>query len=218
MLFRDRADAGQKLGHKLATLPRDPQSVVLALPKGGVPVAYEVARALEAPLDVLIVRKLGAPGQEELAMGALASGGVRVVNDDLVRQLGVSAAALEDAVRRAQREIDQQEAAFRGAAPRSELADRRVILVDDGLATGATMLAGVRAVGAARPRRVVVAVPVASRQAFRDLAREADEVVCLEIPEPFSAVGQWYDNFGQTSESEVRELLQAARGAQPTRA
>jgi len=182
--------------------------VVLALPRGGVPVAYEVASALGAPLDVFLVRKLGTPGHRELAMGAIASGGVRVLNDDVVRWYGIPESAIESVAHEEAAELERRERAYRDGRPAPDLADRIVILVDDGLATGSTMRAAAQAVRLHRPSRTVVAVPVGARQTCSEIASVADEVICARMPEPFSAVGQWYLNFDQTDDDQVRELLQ----------
>src|SRR5690242_5853476 len=206
--FKDRTEAGRSLAEQLAHLAGSPDLLVLALPRGGVPVAFEVAQALEAPLDVFLVRKLGVPGHEELAMGAIASGGVRVLNQALVRHLGIPLSAVERVTQREQQEILRRERLYReGRAPLNP-AGRRVVLVDDGLATGATMLAAVRAIRVENPERIVVAVPVASKQACEDLGQDADEVVCAATPEPFASVGAWYEDFTQTSDDEVRDLLE----------
>jgi putative phosphoribosyl transferase len=182
--------------------------VVLALPRGGVPVAYEVASALGAPLDVFLVRKLGTPGHRELAMGAIASGGVRVLNDDVVRWYGIPESAIESVAREETEELERRERAYRRDRPAPDLAGRIVILVDDGLATGSTMRAAAQAVRVHGPSRVIVAVPVGARQTCSEIAAVADEVVCARMPEPFSAVGQWYLDFVQTEDDEVRDLLQ----------
>lgn len=209
MLFVDRRDAGRTLARLLADHRDRPDVVVLGLPRGGVPVAFEVARALQAPLDVLIVRKLGIPGHEEYAMGAIASGGLRVMNPD-ARALGVSAAAMEAVVKREQREIERRERLYRHGRPPPVLDGHIVILVDDGLATGSTMRAAAMAVRQRNPKRIVVAVPVASIEACEEFRAEADEVVCASTPHPFMAVGAWYHNFEQTSDDEVRRLLDAS--------
>ena len=184
--------------------------IVLALPRGGVPVAYEVAKALHAPLDVFVVRKLGVPGHEEYAMGAIASGGVRVLNDEVVRRLGIPDAAVDAVTRYEQGELERRERLYRAGRPPPDARGRTVILVDDGLATGSTMLAAVRALRAQQPARIVVAVPTAAAETCAQLRSEADEVVCATTPEPFRAVGMWYDDFSQTSDEEVRELLARA--------
>jgi predicted phosphoribosyltransferase len=209
--FRDRRDAGAALADRLHSYKGRDDLVVLALPRGGVPVAYEVARALGAPLDVFVVRKLGVPGHRELAMGAIASGGVRVLNHDVVAWCGISAAAIEAVASAEQAELERRERAYRGGRPPVELNGRTVLLVDDGLATGSTMKAAVQAVRAYRPARIAVAVPVGALETCRELAHLADDVVCARTPEPFSAVGLWYRDFGQTSDAEVCELLHQPR-------
>ena len=195
-----------RLAQALAAWRGRPDLIVLALPRGGVPVAAEVAKALGAPLDVVVVRKLGYPGQEEFAMGAIASGGVRVMSD-IEGAWPVSDRAVEAAVLREQAELVRREQAYRGARPPPLIKDQVVILVDDGLATGATMRAAVQSVRAGQPARILVAVPVASREAVASLSVLADEVVCLQTPEPFHAVGLWYRDFDQTSDEEVMRLL-----------
>jgi predicted phosphoribosyltransferase len=209
--FRNRTDAGRQLAAKLAAYTNRPGVLVLALPRGGVPVACEVARALGAPLDVFLVRKLGVPGYEELAMGAVATGGVRVLNDEIVRGLGISDHEIDAAAARELQELARRERLYRGDRPLPDIAGRTVILVDDGLATGATMRAAIAAVRQQQPARIVVAVPTASPDTCEVLKAEADDVVCAMTPEPFLAVGHWYEDFTQTTDDEVRELL-ARRG------
>src|SRR6267378_585485 len=209
--YADRAEAGRVLAEKLEPLAGNPNVVVLALPRGGVPVAYEIARRLGAPLDVFVVRKLGVPGHEELAMGALASGGVRVLNEDLIRELGIPDRVVDAVTNREQNELDRRERAYRGTRPLPDLRGKTVVLVDDGLATGNTMRAAVEAVRAQHPERVIVAVPVAARASCEELAEVADEVLCGRTPEPFRAVGLWYDDFEQTSDAEVGALLTQAQ-------
>jgi predicted phosphoribosyltransferase len=204
--FADRREAGQALARRLATLSGQ-NVVVLGLPRGGVPVAFEVACALRVPLDVLVVRKLGFPGQPEFAMGAIASGGVRVMNDEIPREYMPGPDEVEAVARAEQVELERRERAYRGHRHLTPVAGRVVLLVDDGLATGTTMRAAVRAVRQLSPSRVVVAVPVASIQARDAVAALADDVVCLSTPEPFTAVGLWYESFPQTSDDEVAELL-----------
>jgi putative phosphoribosyl transferase len=207
-VFRDRRDAGEVLAEEL-TPYRGKDVVVLGLARGGVPVGWQVAHALRAPLDVFLVRKLGVPQWEELAMGALASGGGVVINDNLVRSLGISDDALQDAIARETEELHRREQAYRGDRPPVNITGRIAILVDDGIATGASMLAAVRAVRALGPARVVVAVPVGPPSACRELAAEADDVVCATMPPGFEAVGQVFDDFHQVTDDEVRELLAA---------
>ena len=210
-LFHDRVDAGQFLAASLGEYAGRPDVLVLALPRGGVPVAFEIAKALGVAMDVFIVRKLGVPGHEELAMGAIASGGVRVLNEDVLRHLVITPAALDAVTERERTELARREAAYRDGRPLPELRSRIVILVDDGLATGSTMRAAVAAVRQQRPARIVIAVPTAARETCEELRREADAIVCGMTPEPFYGVGQWYEDFGQTSDEEVRELLARAR-------
>lgn len=211
MRFSDRREAGAALGARLRPLGARSDIVVIGLPRGGIPVAAAVAEALGAPLDVLPVRKLGLPGHEEYAMGAIAPGGVRVLDDSTLARFGVAPEAVARVVEDEGYELARRERLYRGGRAASALDGRTVILVDDGLATGATMRAAVRSVRAARPARVIVAIPVAPAEAIADLAREADEVVCLETPDPFFAVGAWYDDFRQVSDDEVRAALDAAR-------
>jgi predicted phosphoribosyltransferase len=191
-------------------LKRRSDLVVLALPRGGVPVAYEVARSLEAPVDVFVVRKLGLPGHPEYAMGALASGGVRVLNDDAVRLYGIPNAVIDQIAREEQIELERRERAYRAGRPPFDLRGRVVVLIDDGLATGSTMRAAVQAVRARAPATVIVAVPVGSPDTCREFAAIADEIVCARSPDHFAAVGQWYDDFRQTTDEEVRALLHDA--------
>ncbi len=209
-MFRDRIDAGIRLGERLADAGVvGDRPIVLGLPRGGVPVAAGVARTLACPLDVFVVRKLGVPGHEELAMGAIASGGIVVRNDDIIRQLRIDEASLRRVEEAEAAELRRRESAYRGGSEPVVLEGRDVVIVDDGIATGASMRAAVAAVLAAGPRSVVVAVPVASRQAVDALAIDADAVVALGVPEPFGAVGYWYEDFDQTSDDEVTELLAA---------
>ena len=208
--FRNRRDAGQRLAAELRTYANRSDVIVLALPRGGVPVGYEVATALDVPLDVFVVRKLGLPWHEELAMGALASGGVRILDDDLIRVARVSAEDIERVTAAEQIELERRERRYRGDRPFPDLTGKTVLLVDDGLATGSTMRSAVAALRQEVPRSIVVAVPVAAPatcDAFRDIA---DDIVCAETPEPFRAVGLWYDDFSQTTDGEVHELLAQA--------
>ena len=209
-MFTDRADAGQRLAQQLQHYRDRDDVVILALPRGGVPVAFEVARALRAPLDVLVVRKLGVPGREELAMGAIASGGTRVLNDDVVRHLRVPPEALERVAAHEARELERRERAYRGGHPPLDVQGKTTLLIDDGLATGATMRAAVRVVRQSNAARVVLAVPVASAETCREFRNEVDEVVCADTPADFYAVGQAYRDFSQTSDEEVRTLLNRA--------
>jgi len=208
--FRNRAEAGRRLAEKLAAYANRPDVLVLALPRGGVPVGFEVADALGAPLDVFLVRKLGVPGYEELAMGAVASGGRRVLNDEIVRGLGISDTEIDAAVARELQELARRERLYRGDRPPPDVSGRTVVLVDDGLATGATMRAAVQALRQQQPARIVVAVPTASPDTCEALRAEADEVICTMTPEPFFAVGHWYDDFAQTTDDEVHDLLARA--------
>jgi predicted phosphoribosyltransferase len=213
--YAGRRGAGAELARCLSHYLGQ-HAVVLALPRGGVPVGYEVAIALDADLDVFVVRKLGMPGHREFAIGALASGGVQVLDREIASHYGVPDAAIDAVIAEERQELERREREYRQHAAAIPLAGRTVILVDDGLATGATMKAAVQAVRRHAPARVVVAVPVGARQTCRELSTMADEVVCARTPEPFSAVGQWYVDFSQTSDEEVRELLQArARRRQP---
>ena len=209
--FRDRIDAGQQLARKLAKYADRPEVIVLALPRGGVPVGYEVARALHAPLDVFVVRKLGVPGHEELAMGAIASGGVRVLNDDVVGALGISADTVNAVAARESRELERREHAYRDGRAPPVVAGRTVILVDDGIATGATMSAAIEALRHLQAGRIVVAVPTAALASVDAMREKVDEVVALMAPADFFGVGQWYANFSQTSDQEVCDLLAAQR-------
>ncbi|MBW4561113.1 MAG: phosphoribosyltransferase [Mojavia pulchra JT2-VF2] len=210
MLFKDRRLAGQFLAQDLAAYANSPNVLLLALPRGGVPVAFEIAKALNVPLDVLVVRKLGVPNQEELAMGAIASGGVQILNEDIVRQLNISDATIETVATKEQKELERREQLYRGNRPFPELQGKTIILVDDGLATGATMWAAIQAVRKHQPARIVVAVPVAASQTCEDFAGEVDEVVCITSPSPFYSVGLWYEQFPQTTDDEVRDLLAKA--------
>lgn len=217
MIFRDRAEAGRRLAEKLRQYAKRPDVLVLALPRGGVPVAYEVAHALAVPLDVFLVRKLGFPGQEEVAMGAIASGGARVLNTNLIQRLHVTPETVDAIAAKELRELERREKAYRGSNPLPAVRGKTVILVDDGLATGASMYAAAAALRSQEPARIVVAVPVGAPDTCEDFGALVDEVVCAEMPEPFVAVGQWYDDFNQTTDEEVRELLRRARAEHPSR-
>ena len=206
-LFRDRSEAGRLLAAQLTEYADRPDVLVLALPRGGVPVGYEVASALHVPMDVFIVRKLGVPGHEEFAMGAVATGGVRVVNDQVVRALGIPDYVIEAVAAWEQQELERRERLYRGDRPPPDVRGKTVILVDDGLATGSTMLAAVQALRRQGPARIVVAVPVASPDTCELLKAEVHKVVCAVTPEPFYAVGLWYQDFSHTTDEEVRELL-----------
>ena len=205
--FRDRAEAGELLAERLTAYRDRDDVVVLALPRGGVPVAREVARALGVPFDVYVVRKLGVPGHEELAMGAIATGGVRQVNHDVVEALGIPASVIDAVAAREQVELERREQDYRGDRGPLALTNKTVILVDDGLATGSTMRAAVMAARQHRPARVIVAVPVGAASTCVDLATEADDVVCVRTPDPFVAVGLWYRDFTPTTDDDVRSLL-----------
>jgi putative phosphoribosyl transferase len=211
-VFRDRTEAGRVLAEQLSAYADRPDVIVLALPRGGVPVGYEVAQGLHAPLDVFLVRKLGVPGHEELAMGAVATGGVRVLNEQVVRALHIPEQVIDAVARWELEELARRERLYRGDRPPPDVHGRTVILVDDGLATGATMLAAVRALRQQHPARIVVAVPIASRDTCELLRDEVDDVICAATPDPFYAVGLWYENFEQLTDEEVRELLARASG------
>jgi putative phosphoribosyl transferase len=208
--FKDRRDAGRKLAQKLATYVGQPNVLILALPRGGVPVGYEVALALNAPLDIFIVRKLGLPGREELAIGAIASGDVRVLNRDVIRMLSVPDEVINFVAKRELQELQRRENLYRKDRPYPELRDRTVILIDDGLATGASMRAAIAGLRAQNPTRIVIAVPAAAPDVCDAFRREVDEIVCAVTPEPFYGVGRWYEDFSQVTDEEVRILLEEA--------
>ncbi|MEH2283230.1 MAG: phosphoribosyltransferase [Nostoc sp.] len=210
MLFKDRRFAGQVLAKELAAYANDPDVLVLGLPRGGVPVAFEVAKALNAPLDVLVVRKLGVPDQEELAMGAIASGGVRIVNKNIISLVKISDEVISRVAVQEERELERREQLYRPNRPLRDLQGRTVILVDDGLATGATMWAAVVTVQKQQPAQIVIAVPVAAPETCQELETEVDEIVCISTPSPFHSVGLWYESFPQTTDEEVRNLLAKA--------
>jgi len=219
MRFHARIDAGRQLAAALTAYAHRSDVIVLGLPRGGVPVAHEVAARLGAPLDVFLVRKLGVPGHQELAMGAIAEGGIRVLSRDVIEALGVPHAVIEQVAVRERLELERRDVEYRGARRPIAVRDRAVILVDDGLATGSTMEAAIVALRQQRPARIVVAVPVGARETCDRLRRIADEVVCPAMPEPFDAVGLWYEEFTQTSDDEVKRLLEsAARSATSGRA
>jgi putative phosphoribosyl transferase len=216
MLFRDRHDAGRILAAALLAYADQPAVLVLALPRGGVPVAFEVAWALHAPLDVFLVRKLGVPGREELAMGAIATGGVRILNMGVVQGMGIPPPVIDAVTATQQRELERRERAYRGDRAVPDLRGRTILLVDDGMATGSSMRVAVVALRQRQPARIVVAVPVAAPSTCDELRAEADEVICLITPDPFVAVGLWYQDFSETSDAEVRDLLdRAGRAAAP---
>ena len=208
MIFANRAEAGRSLAWRLERYANRDDVVVLGIPRGGVPVAFEVATALSAPLDVFLLRKLGVPGQEELAFGAIASGDVRVLDREILRTLSISPSEVERITARAEHELKRREIIYRGNQPPLSVAGKTVILVDDGIATGASLLAGIRALRQSRPANIVVAVPVAPPPVCERLAREVDEIVCVVTPEPFGAVGQFYDDFSQVEDEEVFQLLE----------
>ncbi|HEV2292302.1 MAG TPA: phosphoribosyltransferase [Tepidisphaeraceae bacterium] len=221
--FRDRMEAGRVLAEKLSDYANASDVLVLALPRGGVPVAYEVARALGAPLDVFVVRKLGVPGHEELAMGAIASGGVRVVNDHVLHMLNIPTSVVDRVASLEEAELRRRERAYRGERPPPTARGRRVILIDDGLATGSTMRAAASAVRRQDPAELVVALPVAAEETCNEFRTEVDRIICAMTPEPFRAVGMWYEDFSQITDAEVHELLERAaretgRAPSPARA
>jgi putative phosphoribosyl transferase len=216
-LFKNRTDAGQKLAERLDRYAGQKDVIVLGLPRGGVPVAFEVAKKLDAPLDVFLVRKLGVPGREELAMGAIASGGVRVLNQDVVQMLDIPDEAIDEVAAQEQQELKRREKLYRGDSDRIRLQNRTVILVDDGLATGASMRAAVDALKAQEPARIVVAVPTAAPQTCQAFEGQVDEVVCALTPQPFMGVGAWYDDFSQTTDEEVRHYLERAADLLPAK-
>ena len=210
MLFRDRTDAGQRLAQQLTDYANRPDVLVLALPRGGVPVAYQVAEALNAPLGVFLVRKLGVPGHEELAMGAIATGGVRVLNEEVVQYLRIPSEVIDAVAADEQQELERRERAYRDDRHAPDVRGRTVILVDDGLATGSTMRAAATALRQQHPASIVIAVPVSAPQTCDEFRSEVDDIVCAMTPEPFQGVGRWYDDFSQTTDEEVRDLLARA--------
>lgn len=215
--FTDRREAGRELAKQMPRTAAPADTLVLALPRGGVPVAYEIAQALDADLDVFLVRKLGTPGHEELAMGAIASGGVRVLNDEVVGMLGLRDDQIDAVAARELAELERREAAYRRGRSMPPIAGRTVVLVDDGLATGSTMRAAAEAVKKQKPARLIVAVPVGAAETCTAMREVADEVICARTPRPFSAVGQWYDDFSQTSDEEVNALLAEHHARRPAR-
>ena len=210
MIYRDRIDAGKQLALRLSQYANRDDLLVLALPRGGVPVAYEVTKALRAPLDIFLVRKLGVPGHEELAMGAISTGGVRVINADVVDHLRIPARVVDAVVETELRELERRERLYRGARTEPEVSGKTVILVDDGLATGSTMRAAVEALRQQSPARIVVAVPVSASETCDEYRMGVDEIICAQTPEPFMGVGMWYQDFSQTTDAEVRDLLAKA--------
>jgi len=210
MLFPDRTEAGRLLASRLMKYAGRPDVLVLGLPRGGIPVAFEVARELSVPLDVFLVRKLGVPGREELAMGAIATGGVKILNEDVVRALGISDEVIDEVAAAEQAELERRQRAYRGDRPAPKVRGRTVILIDDGLATGSTMRAAVASLRRQGPARIVVGVPVGAPGTCAELQEEADEVICARMPEPFYAVGFWYRDFSQTTDEEVHDLLERA--------
>lgn len=210
VVFKDRTDAGRKLAEELAEYSGRKDVILLALPRGGVPVAFEVAKKLGLELDVFIVRKLGVPGYEELAMGAISSGGTKVMNMSVVKSLQISGDAIDSVVAAERKELERREELYRKGKPKLDVTGKTAILIDDGLATGATMKAAVLALRMQNPEKIIVAVPTASREACEEFAAEVDKTVCLTTPEPFYGVGAWYENFNQTSDEEVCDLLKMA--------
>lgn len=210
MIFANRTDAGRRVAAKLAGYAGRTDVLVLGIPRGGVPVAFEVARALDAPLDVFLSRKLGAPAQEELAFGALASGGIRVLDEDLIRELNISAAEIDEIAQRVKAELDRRERVYRRGRPALDLTGKTVVVVDDGIATGSSMLAAIKTLRHMRPARLVLAVPVAPASTCRRLREAVDELVCVHAPEHFYAIGQFYEDFSQVADEEVIDLLRRA--------
>ncbi len=210
MIFRDRTDAGERLAQALSQYARQKNTLILALPRGGVPVAFEVANALKLPLDVFLVRKLGVPGQEELAMGAIAMGDTEVLNKDIIRQLGIPREIIDRVKAEEQTVLDERNLRYRGQRKMPTLKGKTLILIDDGIATGATIRAAITAIKKLSAKRLIIAIPVAPASTVQELNREVDEVICLKTPEPFYAIGNWYHDFSQTSDEEVRDLLTKA--------
>jgi putative phosphoribosyl transferase len=217
MIYKDRRDAGKKLAQDLRHYANRADVAVLGLPRGGMPVAFEVAKALNAPLDVFLVRKLGVPGHEELAMGAIASGGIRVLNEDVVKTLNIPARVIDAVAERERRELQRRERSYRGENPPLDLEGKTIILVDDGLATGASMRAAVEALRHHKPGKVIVAVPASALETCQEFEDLVEEILCKETPQPFFGVGYWYENFEQTSDEKVRALLDEARSFIPQR-
>jgi len=211
MIYRDRVDAGKQLAKRLTDLAGRDDVLVLALPRGGVPVAYEVAKALQVPMDIFLVRKLGVPGHEELAMGAISTGGVRVLNDDIVSYLRIPRDVIDAVAAGELKELERREREYRGDRPEPDVRGKTVILIDDGLATGSTMRAAAAALRQQNPTRIIVAVPVSAPQTCDEYRMGVDEIICARTPEPFFGVGMWYEDFSQTTDDEVRDLLGKAR-------
>src|SRR5882724_3681380 len=218
MIYRDRSEAGKHLAARLAKYANRDDVLVLALPRGGVPVGFEVAKQLHVPLDIFLVRKLGLPGHEELAMGAISTGGVRVLNEDVVDYLQIPEGVIDAIAAIELRELERRERAYRGDRPEPDVQGKTIILVDDGLATGSTMRAAAVALRQQNPARIVIAVPVSARQTCDEYRMGVDEIVCVNMPEPFHGVGLWYNDFSQTSDDEVRELLKKAQAFHLTEA
>src|SRR6266481_956718 len=214
-VYRDRSEAGRELATKLTAYAQRQDVLVLALPRGGVPVGYEVAKALQAPLDVFVVRKLGVPGHEELAMGANATGGMYVVNEHVVHMLAIPDSVIEEVAEREQKELERREHLYRDDLPPPDVRDRTIILVDDGLATGSTMRAAIAALRKQHPAHIVVAVPVTAAVVRDEFKAEVDEIICASTPEPFFGVGYWYEDFSQTSDEEVHDLLALSEQERP---
>ncbi|QBD78676.1 phosphoribosyltransferase [Ktedonosporobacter rubrisoli] len=217
-LYRNRVEAGQQLATTLTAYAQRQDTLILALPRGGVPVAYEVSKVLHVPLDIFIVRKLGVPGREELAMGAIATGDVRVLNAEVIRMLQIPGHVIEAVTAREQRELERREQLYRDGRPSVEVRHHNIILIDDGLATGATMRAAIRALRLQKPTSIIVAVPVAAPATCSELSTEADEIICANTPDPFFGVGWWYEDFSQTSDEDVHDLLARANHEQPSAA
>ena len=211
MLFRDRIEAGQRLAKELKNYAKRTNTVILALPRGGVPVAFEIAKTLQLPLDIFLVRKLGVPGQEELAMGAIASGNVTVFNEDIVQQFHISPQTIDHIKNEQERILAKRNLLYRNNQPPSKITGKTIILVDDGIATGATIRAAIKAIKQSNCEQLIVAVPIAPESTIHSLKQDVENIICLEKPEPFYAIGNWYQNFPQTSDKEVRTLLAKAK-------
>lgn len=210
MVFFDRVEAGRLLASKLTHYKGRPDTLILALPRGGIPVAAEIGKELQLPIDVFVVRKLGVPGHEELAMGAIATGDMRIINYEVVGQLGISQETIEAVAQKEREELRRREQLYRGSKPPRDVHDRNVILVDDGIATGSTIRAAIAALRQLSPARIIVAVPVAAAETARQVGGEVDEMICAQTPEQLYAIGQWYEHFEQTTDEEVQDLLDRA--------